>query len=82
MEAVLEEQRSNNLVYREHTGRGHEALPDAEFHCDVPGASSSLRLELDPLPRQVGGTSFHAVLLGVEVTQNRFTFHLRQYTFS
>lgn len=40
MEVVLEEQQSNNLVYREHIGRGHEALPDAEFHYDVPDASS------------------------------------------
>lgn len=81
MEAVPEEQRFSNLVYREHTGRGHEALPDTEFHCDVPGASSSLRLGLDS-PTQVGGISFHSVLLGVEGTQSRFTFHLQQYTFS
>lgn len=81
MEAVLEEQRSNNLVYREHTGRGHEALPDTEFHCDVPGASSSLRLGLDS-PTQVGAISFHSVLLGVEGTQSMFAFHLQQYTFS
>lgn len=67
MEAVLEEQWSNNLVYRGHTCRGHEALPDPEFHCDVPGASSSLRLGLDS-PTQVGGISFHTVLLGVEGT--------------
>lgn len=82
MEAVPEEQRSSNLVYRERTGRGHEALPDTEFHCDVPGAISSLRLDLIPPPKWEESLSTVCCLelrelkVGLPSTFNSIPFHI------